>query len=75
VFVSFVVGPSGRVDSCKITRSSGNRDLDATTCRLIQRRFRYRPARDGSGKAITETVRGEQEWEVGPEPPQGYAER
>jgi len=75
VFVSFVVGPSGRVDACKVTRSSGNRELDATTCRLIQRRFRYRPARDGSGKAIAETVRGEQEWEVGPEPPPGDAER
>ena len=69
VFISFVVAPSGRVESCAVTRSSGNRDLDATTCRLIKKRFRYRPARDGWGKPVAETVRGEQEWGVGPEPP------
>jgi protein TonB len=69
VFVSFVVGPSGRVDACAVTRSSGNRDLDATTCRLIKKRFRYRPARNVRGKPIAETVRGEQEWEVGAGPP------
>ena len=69
VFISFVVAPSGRVESCAVTRSSGNRELDATTCRLIQKRFRYWPARDSWGKPIAETVRGEQEWELGPEPP------
>lgn len=68
-FISFVVAPSGRVTSCTVTRSSGNRDLDATTCRLIKKRFRYRPARDSLGKPIAATVRGEQEWELGPEPP------
>ena len=69
VFISFVVGPGGRVDSCTVTRSSGNRDLDATTCRLIKRRFRYRPARDAWGKPIPETLRGQQAWEVGSGPP------
>lgn len=69
VFLRFVVAPNGRVSECSVTRSSGNPDLDATTCRLIKRRFRYRPARDARGNAIAEVVRGEHVWELGPEPP------
>ena len=69
VQLSFVVMPNGRVRNCKVTRSSGRADLDSTTCRLIERRFRYRPARDADGKPIAETVRGRHVWEVGPEPP------
>jgi protein TonB len=74
VFINFVVAPSGRVTSCAVTRSSGNRDLDRATCRLIKTRFRYRPARDSTGKPVAETARGEQEWEVGPEVPPRDAE-
>lgn len=69
VGLRFVVTPKGRVRDCRVTRSSGNRDLDSTTCRLIERRFRYRPARDWAGNPIAQVVRGEHVWEVGPEPP------
>jgi protein TonB len=69
VYLRFVVAPSGRVSECTVTRSSGSAELDATTCRLIKRRFRYRPARDGTGKPIAETVWGRHDWEVAPEPP------
>lgn len=69
VYLRFVVAPSGRIGQCTVTRSSGSRALDSTTCRLIQSRFRYRPARDGAGKPIAETIRGEHIWELGPEPP------
>ena len=69
VFLRFVVDPTGRVSECTVTRSSGSRELDATTCRLILRRFRYRPARDAQGNPIASVVRGEHQWEVGPEPP------
>ena len=62
VFVRFEVDPNGRVGACSITRSSGNRDLDATTCRLIQRRFRYRPARDSSGRPISDVVETDFTW-------------
>ena len=40
------ISPEGRVTICRVTRSSGNAALDAATCRLIQQRFRYTPARD-----------------------------
>lgn len=69
VHLRFVVAPSGRVSECQVTRTSGNRQLDETTCRLILRRFRYRPARDGRGNPIPEVIRGEHVWELGAEPP------
>ena len=65
----FVVASTGRVSDCDVTRSSGSRALDETTCRLIMQRFRYRPARDGAGRPIADTIRGEHVWELGPEPP------
>jgi len=69
VYLRFIVAPSGRVSDCRVTRSSGSRALDETTCRLIVQRFRYRPARDEYGRPIPEEVRGKHVWELGPEPP------
>jgi protein TonB len=69
VYMAFTVAADGRIGDCRVTRSSGNRELDETTCRLIRQRFRYRPARDASGRAIASVVRGQQSWEIGPEPP------
>jgi protein TonB len=69
VHVRFVVRPDGRVSDCAVTRSSGSAELDRTTCRLIERRLRYRPARDSSGRPVSATVNGRQAWEIGPEPP------
>lgn len=68
VYLRFTVTPRGRVENCIVTRSSGNRDLDTTTCRLIERRLRYRPALDGEGRPTSETIRGQHQWELGPEP-------
>ena len=69
VGLHFVVAPNGRVESCRVTRSSGNAALDETSCRLIKRRFRYRPARNAAGRKIAETIIGAHEWQLGPEPP------
>jgi protein TonB len=68
VRMRFVVGPNGRVTDCRITRSSGSRDLDETTCRLITRRFVYRPARDVTGRPVAAPIEGRHEWELGAEP-------
>ena len=40
----FEIGPDGRVRNCEVTESSGYPAADAQTCRLIEQRFRYRPA-------------------------------
>lgn len=68
-YLRFTILPNGRVRDCIVTRSSGHRDLDAATCPLLERRLRYRPARDASGRPVAETIRGQQDWELGPEPP------
>ncbi|HZG10013.1 MAG TPA: energy transducer TonB [Allosphingosinicella sp.] len=69
VYLRFTVTPQGRVRDCAVTRSSGSGDLDRVTCALIERRFRYRPARDAVGRPVAETIRGQHLWELGPEPP------
>lgn len=51
----FTIGTDGRVTSCTVTGSSGNSALDNTTCNLIQRRFRFRPAQDTNGNPVSET--------------------
>jgi protein TonB len=68
VSLRFVVAPSGRVDECSVTRSSGNRALDETTCRLIVQRFRYRPALNAEGRPVAATIRGQHDWDLGAEP-------
>jgi len=68
-YIAFTVLPNGRVRKCSVTRSSGHRDLDAATCPLLERRLRYRPARDAAGRPVAEAIRGQQDWRLGPEPP------
>jgi periplasmic protein TonB len=61
VIVRFAVGPDGRVANCRVAQSSGNPEVDAITCRLIEQRFRYRPARDGAGRPVSD-VTGWKQW-------------
>ena len=58
----FTVGVTGRVTACTVTRSSGNAELDATTCRLVIKRFRYRPSTDATGRPAPDVVEGDQVW-------------
>lgn len=49
------VGTDGRVTDCSVTSSSGNDDLDSTTCRIARSRVRFSPAKDDSGNPIAST--------------------
>ena len=62
VEVRFTVQPDGRVRGCSVTRSSGDAALDNTTCRLIEARFRFRPATDSAGKPIASPYGWRQSW-------------
>lgn len=62
VHFTFGVSAAGRVTSCHIDRSSGYSQLDQLTCRLVTERFRYKPSRDASGRAVPDEVDGEQVW-------------
>jgi protein TonB len=62
VEVRFTIQPTGRVTGCRVTRSSGDVSLDATTCRLIEDRFRFRPATNSAGDPIASSYGWRQSW-------------
>ncbi len=64
LFVRYTVGVRGRVTECAVTRSSGNAELDAATCRLITERFRFKPRRNAAGKPIPAVVVEDHTWVV-----------
>lgn len=67
------VEADGRVTGCRVVRSSGNRQVDAIACRLIEQRFRFDPARDSTGRAFRSPIPQEQDhyWEFEDLPPEG----
>lgn len=67
VDVRYAVETNGRVTDCRIDRSSGKPALDARVCQLIERRFRFRPARDAQGRPVRSTVVETHNWTVYPE--------
>ena len=48
----YTVGTDGRATGC--SASGASPALDAETCKLIERRFRFKPAKDAAGNAVTE---------------------
>lgn len=50
--LQYRIGIDGRVSDCRILVSSGRPSLDATTCRLITERFRFRPSKDARGNPV-----------------------
>jgi protein TonB len=62
VVVSYRVRADGAVDRCTVLRSSSHAALDEATCRLIERRFRFEPARDAAGRPIDWIVRTDYTW-------------
>jgi len=69
VSVRYTVLTDGRAVDCRITRSSGHAALDETTCRLIERRFRFDPSRDGRGRPIVSDIVEDHSWIVEDLPP------
>ena len=59
-----IVSSSGRVSACEITRSSGNGQLDAASCRLITRRARFEAATDESGASVVGSYSGTVRWHI-----------
>lgn len=58
----FTIQANGRVSGCRVTRSSGDASLDATTCSLIEDRFRFKPATNAAGDAIASQYGWRQSW-------------
>ncbi len=62
VEVRFTIEASGRVSGCRVTRSSGDASLDETTCRLIEERFRFKPATNAAGDSVSSQYGWRQSW-------------
>ena len=62
VGVRFAVDVNGRVPRCQVTRSSGSRLLDETTCRLIMQRYRFKPGHDARGVPFESTIVENETW-------------
>lgn len=67
--VEIAVGTENRATGCRVTRSSGNRELDTLTCQLATARFRFKPARNAAGQAVPSQIILEHEWDSPPPPP------
>ncbi|WP_082463873.1 energy transducer TonB [Sphingomonas sp. Leaf17] len=52
VEIRFAIEVDGRPSHCVITSSSGNAEVDETTCRLVEERFVYEPAREPNGRPV-----------------------
>jgi periplasmic protein TonB len=60
--VRFTIDPFGRPSGCRVVRTSGHALLDTATCRLIEERFRYEPARDTRGNTVEDVAGWQQRW-------------
>lgn len=58
-----MVGVDGRPLSCRVTDPSGIPLFDSETCRLLLKRFRFRPARDMSGKPVAAPWAMDVDWD------------
>jgi len=61
---SLEIDRNGRVSDCTITRSTGHSVLDGATCRLLERRARFTPARNGAGDNVAGTYSSSVSWEI-----------
>lgn len=60
------IGTNGRVTACEVTSPSGSAALDRATCRILQSRARYRPARDSYGNPAAGSDSGRVTWRLPP---------
>jgi TonB family protein len=58
------IGSDGLPAACNVTSSSGHADLDATTCRLLMERARFRPGRDAKGNSTGGTYSNRIRWQI-----------
>jgi protein TonB len=63
VIVSIRVRSDGRVDRCRVAHPSGVAAIDTATCRLIEQRFRFRPAHTVDGEAVDAQIQWAATWQ------------
>lgn len=68
VIVNYEVGLEGIPSDCRAVKSSGQPRLDDKTCKLIETRFRYSPAKDVAGHDISARIVETHTWTVKRQP-------
>ncbi|MHA7819071.1 MAG: TonB family protein [Erythrobacter sp.] len=61
---ALLIDARGRVSGCSITGSTGYSALDEATCRLLERRARFEPAKDSSGNNVAGSYRSSVRWTI-----------
>jgi TonB family protein len=64
VRVRLDVGIDGRVSACTVLESSHVESLDAATCRILQTRAVFTPARDRRGRPVPDTFTQSIAWRI-----------
>lgn len=64
VIVNYEVGLEGIPSDCRAVKSSGDARLDDKTCKLIEKRFRYLPAKDVAGHDMSARIVEPHVWTV-----------
>jgi len=62
VIVKVIVGTDGRARDCSIYRASPDPEADRITCRLVEERLGFRPARDAAGNPVPAPFYWRQRW-------------
>ena len=62
VLVAVRVQTDGRATDCKVNRGFGDPEIDAMTCRLVEQRVRFEPARDAQGRPYVDWYGYMQRW-------------
>lgn len=62
VIVRVTIGTDGRARDCAIIRPSPDPEADRITCRLVETRLGFRPARDASGNPVPAPFYWRQQW-------------
>lgn len=62
VVVRYAVETDGSATGCRAARSSGFPRIDALACRLIERRYYFRPARNAAGRPVRAIVEENHTW-------------
>ena len=58
------IAASGKVTGCRITSSTGHSELDEATCKLIERRARFEPARGPNGEPVAGSFSSSVRWQL-----------
>lgn len=64
VQVTLTINTDGRVEGCTVRKSSGSSTLDAETCKIFQRRARFKVATDTTGAKVSDTVTQSVRWQI-----------